>query len=176
MTEQSTVNFDKLLKFFEKFIDKKITLYLRYENKKTITNGIEQVTRKKKYIINEFFINEYNNGFVFEFFKNNQNEPLNIFVPKQAMFLADDGIGWVSDDQNVNVYLQIKTNKKNVIDFNKHRNKNWQLYEFFWGTAIKNTKTNQWTKAYLKGNGQEIDLLEHPAIIHSNGIEFLNKQ
>jgi len=63
-----------------------------------------------------------------------------------------------------------------VINLNDYKNKNWEVYEFYWGVGIKNSETNQWVEIILKPNGLSINLEEHPAIVHDNGIEFLKKE
>ena len=49
---------------------------------------------------------------------------------------------------------------------------NWGIFEFSWGSAIKDRKNN-WIKAFIKPNGQEIDLEKISVELHENGIEFL---
>lgn len=63
---------------------------------------------------------------------------------------------------------------KKIIKLDKYKKKKWSGYEFNWGVGIKNEKTNQWTNIILKPDGLEIDLTDRPAILHENGIEFLN--
>lgn len=48
----------------------------------------------------------------------------------------------------------------------------WEVYEYFWGTAIREQKTDKWHTLYLKPDGQEIDIEHLEVIIHDNGIEF----
>ncbi len=60
-----------------------------------------------------------------------------------------------------------------IINLEEYKNKNWEVHEFYWGVGIKNSETNQWTRAMLKPDGLEIDLSNRPAIIHQNGIEFI---
>lgn len=50
----------------------------------------------------------------------------------------------------------------------------WEVYEFNWGTAVKEKRTGKWNKIFIKPGGQEIDVERLSVIIHDNGIEFLN--
>jgi transcriptional regulator with XRE-family HTH domain len=50
---------------------------------------------------------------------------------------------------------------------------NYEVYDFKWGTGILNKRTQKWETAFLKPNAYEIDLMDRPAILHDNGIEFI---
>lgn len=49
----------------------------------------------------------------------------------------------------------------------------WEVYQFFWGTAVRERRSGKWIRAFLSPSGQEIDLSDVDAEIHENGIEFL---
>jgi hypothetical protein len=49
----------------------------------------------------------------------------------------------------------------------------YAVYEFPWGTAVKEKRTNKWTNIFLKPDGQEIDVSNIKVILHENGIEFV---
>ena len=55
-----------------------------------------------------------------------------------------------------------------VIDLYK-----FEVYDFFWGTAVKEQRTGKWLYAYLCPDGREINLQGIDVEIHENGIEFL---
>lgn len=48
----------------------------------------------------------------------------------------------------------------------------WEVFSYFWGTAVRERRTGKWVKAYLKPDGKEIDLENIAVDIHENGIEF----
>lgn len=48
----------------------------------------------------------------------------------------------------------------------------WEVFNYFWGTAVRERHTGKWIKAYLKPDGKEIDLENIDVDIHENGIEF----
>lgn len=47
------------------------------------------------------------------------------------------------------------------------------VYEFSWGTAVKELRTGRWIRLFLSRNHQEIDVEGIPVELHENGIEFL---
>ena len=47
------------------------------------------------------------------------------------------------------------------------------VYEFPWGTAVKEFRTQRWIRPFLSRNYQEIDVEGIPVELHENGIEFL---
>lgn len=49
----------------------------------------------------------------------------------------------------------------------------YAVYEFPWGTAVKEKRTGKWTTVFLKPDGQRIDVSNIEVILHDNGIEFL---
>ena len=49
----------------------------------------------------------------------------------------------------------------------------YQVFEFFWGTAVKERRSGRWIVAYLKPDGREINLEGCSVEVHENGIEFL---
>lgn len=49
----------------------------------------------------------------------------------------------------------------------------YAVYEFPWGTAVKEKRTGKWTNIFLKPDGQEIDVSLLNIELHENGIEFL---
>lgn len=49
----------------------------------------------------------------------------------------------------------------------------WEVYEFPWGTAVKEQRTGKWKRLFLYPNGQEIDVEGIEIILHCNGIEFV---
>lgn len=49
----------------------------------------------------------------------------------------------------------------------------WEVFEFPWGTAIRETRRGKWTNIFLKPDGQEIDVSALNIELHENGIEFL---
>ncbi len=49
--------------------------------------------------------------------------------------------------------------------------KPWGVYQFPWGTAVRNEFTGKWTNIILN-DGQEVDTTGMNVIIHENGIEF----
>ncbi|NLT94852.1 MAG: hypothetical protein GXW85_04850 [Clostridia bacterium] len=49
----------------------------------------------------------------------------------------------------------------------------WEVFEFPWGTAVREQRTNTWIKLFLKPDGQEIDLSGRKVELHENGIEFI---
>jgi hypothetical protein len=49
----------------------------------------------------------------------------------------------------------------------------WEVFEYFWGTAIKERRTGKWIRGFLKPNAREINLEGITVVIHENGIEFL---
>ena len=49
----------------------------------------------------------------------------------------------------------------------------YAVYEFPWGTAVKEKRTGKWTNTFLRPDGQEIDVSNIEVILHDNGIEFL---
>jgi len=53
--------------------------------------------------------------------------------------------------------------------------KPWEVYTYFWGTAVKNSLTDNWHSIYLKPRGQEVNLDNIQVDIHENGIEFLKE-
>ena len=50
----------------------------------------------------------------------------------------------------------------------------WEVYEFSWGTAVKEQRTGKWTNIFLKPDGQEINVSLLNIELHENGIEFLD--
>ena len=50
----------------------------------------------------------------------------------------------------------------------------WEVYEFSWGTAVREQRTDKWTNIFLKSDGQEIDVSLLNIELHENGIEFLD--
>ncbi len=62
-----------------------------------------------------------------------------------------------------------------VVSLDKHREKKssgWGVYEFYWGSAVRDERTKKWTHIFLKPDGQEINVERLPVILHENGIEF----
>jgi hypothetical protein len=49
----------------------------------------------------------------------------------------------------------------------------YAVYEFPWGAAVKEKRTNKWILVCLKPDGQEIDVSNLKVILHDNGIEFI---
>lgn len=49
----------------------------------------------------------------------------------------------------------------------------YAVYEFPWGTAVKEKRTDKWTTILLKPDGHEIDITNLNVILHENGIEFV---
>jgi hypothetical protein len=49
----------------------------------------------------------------------------------------------------------------------------WEVYEFLWGTAVKEKRTGKWTTVFLKPDGQRIDVSNIEVILHDNGVEFV---
>lgn len=49
----------------------------------------------------------------------------------------------------------------------------WEVYQFFWGTAVRERRSGRWIRAFISPLGQEIDLSDLDVEIHENGIEFL---
>ena len=50
----------------------------------------------------------------------------------------------------------------------------WEIYEFKWGTAIKELRTNKWIRLFIgEDEDQEIDVRNLPIELHDDGIEFL---
>jgi hypothetical protein len=63
-----------------------------------------------------------------------------------------------------------------VVSLDKYREKKsreWGVYEFYWGAAVRNERTRQWTQILLKPDGQEINVEHLAVILHENGIEFM---
>ena len=52
----------------------------------------------------------------------------------------------------------------------------WEVYTYFWGTAVKERRTGKWVAAFLSPKGQEINLEAIEVEIHENGIEFLSNK
>jgi len=50
----------------------------------------------------------------------------------------------------------------------------YAVYEFPWGTAVKEKRTGKWTTVFLKPDGQRIDVSNIEVILHNNGIEFIS--
>lgn len=50
----------------------------------------------------------------------------------------------------------------------------WEVYTYFWGTAVKERRTGKWVAAFLSPDGQELNLEGLNVEIHENGIEFLD--
>ena len=49
----------------------------------------------------------------------------------------------------------------------------YAVYEFPWGTAVKEKRTGKWTNIIIKPDGQVIDVSQNEVILHENGIEFI---
>lgn len=49
----------------------------------------------------------------------------------------------------------------------------YEVYEFYWGAAVYEQRTGKWIRAFLRPNGQEINLEGLDVEVHENGIEFL---
>jgi hypothetical protein len=49
----------------------------------------------------------------------------------------------------------------------------WEVYQFSWGSAIKDTRLDKWVTAFISPDAQEIDLQHLNIKLHDNGIEFL---
>ena len=49
----------------------------------------------------------------------------------------------------------------------------WEVFEYFWGTVVREYRTGHWVRAFLKPKGTEVDLQGLQVEIHENGIEFL---
>ena len=49
----------------------------------------------------------------------------------------------------------------------------YEVYEYFWGSAVRERRTGQWIVAFLKPDGREINLEGCSVIVHENGIEFV---
>ncbi len=49
----------------------------------------------------------------------------------------------------------------------------YEVFEYFWGTAVRERRSGKWIAAYLKPDGREIKLEGCPVEVHENGIEFL---
>lgn len=47
------------------------------------------------------------------------------------------------------------------------------VYEYKWGSAIRERRTGKWIKIFLKPDAQEIDVENLNVEVHENGIEFL---
>lgn len=63
-----------------------------------------------------------------------------------------------------------------VVSLNKYREKKypeWGVYEFYWGSAVRNERTKKWTNIFLRPDGQEINVEHLLVILHENGIEFV---
>ena len=54
----------------------------------------------------------------------------------------------------------------------------YEVHEFFWGSAVREQKTGNWTNVFLRPGDVEINLAELPfdVEIHENGIEFLARE
>lgn len=52
----------------------------------------------------------------------------------------------------------------------------WEVFEFPWGAAVRERRTKRWIKLFLKPDGQEVDVNEREVDLHENGIEFLQGQ
>ena len=54
----------------------------------------------------------------------------------------------------------------------------YEVYEFFWGSAVKEQKTGKWTNVFLRPGDVEINLVKLPfdVEVHENGIEFLERE
>lgn len=50
----------------------------------------------------------------------------------------------------------------------------WEVYTYFWGTAVKERRTGKWVAAFLSPDGQELNLEGLNVEIYENGIEFLD--
>jgi hypothetical protein len=48
----------------------------------------------------------------------------------------------------------------------------WEVFDFPWGTAVRDWRNKKWVKVFLKPDGQEIDVRFLSVEIHENGIEF----
>lgn len=51
----------------------------------------------------------------------------------------------------------------------------WEVHTYFWGTAVKERRTDRWVAAFLSPKGQEINLEGLNVEIHENGIEFIDE-
>lgn len=51
----------------------------------------------------------------------------------------------------------------------------YEVYDFYWGSAVREQRTQKWIKIFLKPDAQELDVEDIPVIIHENGIEFANQ-
>lgn len=49
----------------------------------------------------------------------------------------------------------------------------YAVYEFPWGTAVKEKRTGKWTNIFIKPDGRVIDVSQNEVILHENGIEFI---
>lgn len=49
----------------------------------------------------------------------------------------------------------------------------WEVYEFPWGTAVRERRTGRWTHVFLSPDGQEIRVDGLDVALHDNGIEFV---
>lgn len=49
----------------------------------------------------------------------------------------------------------------------------YEVFEFFWGSAVREERTGKWLCAFLKPDAREINLENLDVEIHENGIEFL---
>jgi hypothetical protein len=49
----------------------------------------------------------------------------------------------------------------------------WEVFEFSWGTAVREHRTKEWVKLFLKPDGQEVDVAGRKVELYENGIEFM---
>jgi hypothetical protein len=50
----------------------------------------------------------------------------------------------------------------------------WEVVDFPWGTAVREKRTGEYVRIFLKPQAQEIDVEHIPVELHENGIEFLD--
>ena len=48
----------------------------------------------------------------------------------------------------------------------------WEMYDFEWGTAVRDRLTQRWTHVFLAPDAQEVCVEHLDVVLHENGIEI----
>jgi hypothetical protein len=66
--------------------------------------------------------------------------------------------------------------KEKIYYLKEYRNKKgrYGVYEFTWGSAVKDEKAHKWITLFIGSLAQQIDVVNLSVILHQNGIEFTN--
>jgi len=77
--------------------------------------------------------------------------------------------------ENKKYYEEDNKMQEKIYYLNEHKNKKgrYGVYEFPWGSAVKDEKANKWITLIIGSLAQQLDVVNLSVILHQNGIEFV---